>query len=126
MTDDQKAVRDVIDAWLIASKAGDLDSILSLMTDDALFFTRNGLMTRQDFAASFRGMAGKVEIDGTPDVQEVTVEGDLAVCWNKLEIRIKPPGASEMLHAGNVLTVFRRGEDGRWRLWRDANLLAPA
>jgi uncharacterized protein (TIGR02246 family) len=119
------AIREVIDCWLAASKAGDLDTLLGLMTDDVVFLTRNGVMRRDDFVESFRAMAGKVEIAGRPDIQEIVVEGNIATCWNKLEVKIKPSGGNEMVHAGDVLTVFRRGEDGRWRLWRDANLLAP-
>jgi len=29
-----------------------------------------------------------------------------------------------MRRAGYTLTVFRRQPDGRWLLWRDANLMA--
>jgi len=118
------AVRSVIEEWLAASKAGDLNMLLTLMTDDVLFLTRNGVMRRDDFIAAFSAMAGNVLIEGRPDVQEITVEGNLAVCWNKLEVRIKPSADKEIVHAGDVLTVFQRGGDGRWRLWRDANLLA--
>jgi uncharacterized protein (TIGR02246 family) len=128
MTDtsvENQKVRSVIDKWLAASKSGDLETILTLMTDDAIFLTRNGVMRREDFVASFKAMAGNVEIDGRPDIQEITMEGDLAVCWNKLEVRIKPSTGNEIAHAGNILTVFRRSPDGQWRLWRDANLLAP-
>lgn len=117
------AIRAVIDLWLAASRDGDLDVLLGLMTEDVVFLTRNGMMRRDDFVAAFRAMAGKVDIDGRPDIQEISIEGDVAICWNKLEVRIKPSGDNEMVHAGDVLTVFRRGEDGRWRLWRDANLL---
>lgn len=122
----EQKIRAVVDAWLDASRAGDLDTLLTLMTEDVVFLTRNGVMRREDFVASFRSMAGKVAIDGTPDIQEITVKGDIAVCWNKLEIKIKPGNGDQMTHAGDVLTVFRRGSDGKWKLWRDANLLAPA
>lgn len=128
MTDtsaEQQKVRSVIDKWLAASKAGDLETILTLMTEDAVFLTRNGVMRREDFIASFQAMAGNVEIDGRPDIQEITIQGDLAVCWNKLEVRIKPSGGNELTRAGDVLTVFHCSPDGQWRLWRDANLLAP-
>lgn len=125
MIREEVEIRNAVDTWLAASKAGDLETILTLMTEDVVFLTRNGVMRREDFIASFRSMAGKVKIDGRPDIQEITVMGDVAVCWNKLEVRIKPLDGNEMKHAGDILSVFRRGLDGRWRLWRDANLLAP-
>ena len=53
--------------------------------------------------------------------------GDLAVCWNLLEVSFTPvEGGQVRKHAGNVLTALRRESDGKWRIWRDANLLTPA
>ena len=103
---------------------GDMATMLEGMTDDVVFLTRNGVMKRDDFVASFQAMAGNVDINGLPDIQEISVMGDVAVCWNKLRVEIKPHGGTRKVHAGDVLTVFRRGANGRWRLWRDANLLA--
>jgi len=37
MNSDEKEIRDVIDRWHRATPAGDLDTILTLMADDALF-----------------------------------------------------------------------------------------
>jgi ketosteroid isomerase-like protein len=60
------------------------------------------------------------------NVQEITVSGDLAVCWNLLEVSFLPIESGETRKdAGNVLTALRRGSDGQWRIWRDANLLIP-
>jgi ketosteroid isomerase-like protein len=59
------------------------------------------------------------------DVQEITVTGDLAITWNKLAIQITPLAGGEPIHrSGNTLTVLRRGSDGQWRIWRDANMLS--
>ena len=116
-------IRELIDTWLEASKAGDLETVRALMTDDVVFLTRDGVMERDDFVASFQAMAGNVDLNGLPDIREISVMGDVAVCWNKLRVEIKPHRGTPKVHAGDVLTVFRRGEDGRWRLWRDANLL---
>jgi ketosteroid isomerase-like protein len=42
-------------------------------------------------------------------------------------VQITPQeGGATVRRAGNTLTVFRRGDDGKWRIWRDANMLAPA
>jgi len=39
MTDDETAIRELVDAWMDASKSGDLATVLGLMTDDAIFMT---------------------------------------------------------------------------------------
>jgi uncharacterized protein (TIGR02246 family) len=125
---DEEQIRAVIDQWSAATRKGDLAAILDLMTEDVVFLTQgNPPMHREDFAAAFKGMVGAVEIDGRSEVQEITVSGDIAVCWNLLDVRVTPlAGGDTMKKACNTLTAFRRGADGRWRIWRDANLLAPA
>ena len=37
MTDDERAIRDLVAAWMKASQAGDTAKVLSLMADDAIF-----------------------------------------------------------------------------------------
>jgi uncharacterized protein (TIGR02246 family) len=98
------------------------------MTEDVVFLMPgNPPMHRGDFEAGSKSITGKMRIEGYPEIQEITVAGDIAICWNKLEITITPihEGASTK-RSGNTLSVFRRGENGPWRIWRDANMLAPS
>jgi len=124
-TDDQQ-IRALIDAWGEASDAGDLAAQLNLMTEDVAFLTPgHPPMRRDEFAAAFRAMIESVTLECRSNVQEITVSGDLAVCWNLLEVSFTPiEGGETRKHAGNTLTALRRGADGQWRIWRDANLLA--
>lgn len=125
---DEQQISALIDGWSEATRAGDLAAILNLMTEDVVFLTAgNSPMHREDFIAAFKSMADSVEIDGSSNVQEITVTGDLAVCWNLIEVKVTPlAGGSTIKRAGNTLTALRRGNDGQWRIWRDANMLAPA
>ena len=126
-TDEQK-IREVIDKWAAATVAGDLTAILPLITEDVVFLTAGNVpMRREEFIERFKSMAGAVEVDARSNVQELTVTDDIAVCWNLIEVKVTPlAGGSTMKRAGNTLTVFRRGDDGHWRVWRDANMLSPA
>jgi ketosteroid isomerase-like protein len=36
MSDDERAIRDLVDTWMSATKAGDLRTVLSLMADDVI------------------------------------------------------------------------------------------
>jgi uncharacterized protein (TIGR02246 family) len=127
LTDEQQ-IRDLIDRWCEASAAGDLTAQYNLMTPDVVFLTPGRApMRREEFAVNFRAMVDIVTLHCHSNVQEITINGDLAVCWNLLEVSFTPiEGGETRKHAGNVLTVFRRGDDGQWRIWRDANLLTPA
>jgi uncharacterized protein (TIGR02246 family) len=125
---DEQQIRALIDAWCEASAAGDITAQLHLMTPDVIFLTSaRAPMRRDEFIAGFRAMMELVRLECRSRVQEITVSGDLAVCWNLLEVSLTPiEGGQVRKHAGNVLTAFRRGTDGQWRIWRDANLLIPA
>src|SRR5258708_2976029 len=115
-------------AWCSASPAGALTAQPHPMTPDVVFLPPGRApMRRDEFATAFRAMTEIATIKCRSRPQEITVSGDLAVCWNLLEVSITPiEGGQVRKHAGNVLTALRRGTDGQWRIWRDANLLTPA
>jgi uncharacterized protein (TIGR02246 family) len=123
---DKQQIRALIDAWGEASAAGDLTAQLNLMTRDVIFLTPgNPPMHRDQFAVGFKAMIAEARLACRSNIQEITVNGDLAVCWNLLEVDFTPiQGGETVKHAGHTLTALRRGSDGQWRIWRDANLLA--
>jgi uncharacterized protein (TIGR02246 family) len=122
---EEQKIRDVIADWARASEAGDLDTLLGMMTEDVAFLTAgNPPMSRADFASGFSNIVKNFRFTANPDIQEITVEGNLAVSWNRLAVEITPlAGGTAVARNGDVLTVFRRGTDGTWRIWRDANLM---
>ncbi len=123
MTDDERDIRNVVETWLAASKAGDLPTVLSLMTDDVLFLTPGQApFGKEAFAAMSNGMKD-VQVDGTSDIQEVQVFGDIAYLRNALRIVITMPDGKVVRRSGQTLTILRKEADGKWRLVRDANLV---
>ncbi len=78
MTDDERAILDLVARWMEASKAGDLDTVLSLMADDVIFMVPGREpFGKEEFAAVSRGMT-EVRIEGASDIQEIAVLGDWA------------------------------------------------
>lgn len=123
MTEDERAIRNVVDTWLAASRAGDLPAVLNLMTDDVLFLTPGQApFGKEAFAAMSNGMKD-VKVDGTSDIQEVQVFGDIAYLRNALRIVITMPDGKVVRRSGQTLTILRKEADGMWRLVRDANLV---
>jgi uncharacterized protein (TIGR02246 family) len=124
MSDDERAIRDLVATWMAASKAGDQDTVLGLMTDDVVFMVPGREpFGKEAFAAASQGMQG-MRIEGTSDIVELQVLGDWAYLRNRLNVTITPPGGSPTTRSGYTLTILRKEADGRWRLARDANLLA--
>ena len=130
MNDEQEKqkIREVIDDWIKASAAGDLERVLPLM-DEVVVFLRPGMavMTgRESYAAASRAMAGNVRFEGRPNIKEIQIAGDYAYVWNCLLVTVTPqPNGTPRNMAGNILSVFRKEPDGSWVLFRDANMLTP-
>jgi uncharacterized protein (TIGR02246 family) len=128
MNDDEREVRDLVAKWHAASRAGDVDMVLSLMTDDVVFLIPGRAPMRKDeFAAASRSPPGqpRPKIDSSMQIQEVRVAGDWAFMWTELSVVVTlPDGSAPVERAGHTLTVLTK-ENGRWRLARDANLLVP-
>jgi len=116
--DDERAIRDLIDQWMVATKAGDLDAVLSLMTDDVVFLRASQpSMDRKAFEESFRGFAGKVKFEAKQEIKDIRTARDQAYCWSNMTLTMDGKTRS-----GAILSVFRKIE-GKWRLSRDANFV---
>jgi uncharacterized protein (TIGR02246 family) len=124
ITSDEQAIRDLIETWLAASKRGDLDTVLGLMTDDVIFMVPGRPpFGKEAFAEASRGM-GKLQIEGKGNIEELRVLGDWAYLRNHLDMAITPKDGGTPVHrSGYTLTILRKEPDGVWRLARDANLL---
>jgi uncharacterized protein (TIGR02246 family) len=124
---DEQAIRDVMDRWMRESQAGNSVALADLMSEDVVFLVagRPPLRGRAEFLAGFEQVMQHVSINGSSEVQEIQVSGDLAYCWNRLSVQATPrSGGPERRRSGYTLSIFRKFDDGAWRLIRDANLLA--
>jgi uncharacterized protein (TIGR02246 family) len=125
MSDDERAIRDVVATWMAATKTGDLQTVLGLMTDDVVFMVPGSEpFGKQEFAAAASGTQG-ARVEGTSDIRELQVLGEWGYLRNHLQVDVTPPGGSTIRRAGYTLTILRKGSDGKWRVARDANLLTP-
>ena len=124
--DDEQEIRQLISTWMTATKAGDIDKVLSLMSDDVVFLVPGQpVMGKAKFEAAARAQsAGNApQFDGTSEIQEIKVLGDWAFLWTKLTVAATPPGGGPTIkRAGHTLTILKK-QNGQWVLARDANLL---
>jgi len=125
MDSDEQAIRDLIARWFDATKAGDVDTVLGLMTDDVVFMVPGQEpFGKEAFAAASHGMQG-AEFGGTSEIVELKVLGDWAWMRTRLRVAITPPGGKPMVRRGYTLSILQRNSSGHWAIARDANLLAP-
>jgi uncharacterized protein (TIGR02246 family) len=125
MSPDERAIRDLVDTWMAASRAGDTPTVLGLMTEDVVFMVPGREpFGKEAFAAMSRGMQG-VRMEGTSDIREIEMLGDWAYLRNYITVTLTPPDGAAVRRAGYTLTILRK-QNGKWLLARDANLVMAA
>ena len=128
MQSDENQIRQLVATWHSATKAGDVDTVLNLMLDDAVFLVpERPPMRKAEFAAALRPQPGKPvpKFDSTSVIKEIQVAGDWAFMWTELSVVVTLPDSGQpMARAGHTLTVLKKVND-KWFLARDANLLGP-
>ena len=128
MQSDEEEIRQMVSTWMAASKAGDVETVLSLMADDVVFLVPGQpVMRKAEFAVAARAQSGKgaPQFDCRSEIQEIRVLGEWAFMWTKLTVVVTPPGgARSMTRAGHTLSILKK-QSGKWVLARDANMLAP-
>ena len=123
---DEREIRNLVDTWMTATKAGDTKTVLGLMTDDVVFLVAG----QEPFGKSAFAEASKaqsavpIEFDGESQILEVKVLGDWAYALTRLRVTATQLGKKSVARSGHTLTVLRK-DAGKWRIARDANLLVP-
>ena len=125
MTDDEKEIRSLIDTWLAATKAGDTETVLGLMTEDVVFLVPGQTpFGKEEFRkASESQKSSSMRFEGSSDILELKILGDWAYMVTKLSVTASQPDQTPVTRSGHTLTILRK-EDGKWMLARDANLLS--
>lgn len=126
MNPDEQAIRNLIAEWHRATAAGDVDTILGLMSEDVVFLVsgKPPMKGRDAFEKGLRELLKSHRVESKGEVQECEVSGDLAYCWTLLTVRITPlAGGEPGERSGSALSIFRKQSNGSWQLVRDANLL---
>jgi uncharacterized protein (TIGR02246 family) len=67
---------------------------------------------------------GDTQMEGSSEIMELKVLGNWAYIRNRIDISLIPPGGDRVRTSGYTLTLLRKEADGRWRVARDANLVA--
>jgi uncharacterized protein (TIGR02246 family) len=93
---DEQQIRALMQTWMDATKSGDIQTVLDLMTDDAVFmvvgqepFGKNAFKKAAEAAASG---AGSVRFESESNIEELKVLGDWAYARTRLKVTVVPSG----------------------------------
>jgi uncharacterized protein (TIGR02246 family) len=127
MKNDEQEIRRLVATWMAATKSGDVEVMLNLMAEDAVFLLpcQSPMIGKSAFAAAVKAQAdqGSPGLDGKSDIQEIQVLGEWAFMWTRVSAAGIPSGTSSGRRAGQTLSILRK-QNGNWLLASDANMLA--
>lgn len=128
MQSDEQEIRQLVATWMAATKAGDIETVLSLMAEDVVFLLpgQAPMIGKSAFAAAAQAQSDQEppQFDGISEIQEIKVLGEWAFMWAKLSVVVTLPGGSpSMMRAGQTLSILKK-QNGKWVLARDANMLS--
>jgi uncharacterized protein (TIGR02246 family) len=119
MTSDELIDRLFFD-WMEAGKRGDVAAVVSLITEDAEFWTHGApaVKGRQAVAAMMEGFFAGFHFEQSFETLErIVVDGWAFVRGLELN-RVTPKGGETVEIRQRAFMVLRRDEDGRWRFSR--------
>ncbi len=127
MTPDAQTISDLHDTWIAAVNSGDLPRLLTLLADDAVFFSPGQAPFGRDFfSATFSAAHQKLRIECLSTLEEIVVAGPVAYTRSRDTLTVTPHAGGAATHlAGHRLTIYRQQPDARWLLARDAHTLTP-
>jgi uncharacterized protein (TIGR02246 family) len=129
MSADEQAIRHLIERWISATREGDVDAVLQLMSPDVVFLMpgQPPMQGRDAFAKSLRMVLAENVIVSHSEIDEIAVSGDMAYCRTRLSVTVTSQhGKLPLQRSGHTLSILRKGGDGKWLLTRDANMLASS
>src|SRR5215208_2601471 len=110
MNPDEQAIRELIALWHRSTAAGDVDTVLGLMSKDVVFLVAGQppMRGRAAFERGLRGLLAHHRVESTQQVREVQVDGDLAYSWTELSMRLVPHagGDGPAAHSGSALSIL--------------------
>ena len=120
---DESSIRKLVERWMEASNRGDIEGVLELMSEDAVFLVPgHEPFGKKEFEAISRAMSD-AEVEGRAEIRELMLLGDWAWIRNYLEVTVRPRGGEPVHRSGYTLSILKKGSDGQWRLERDSNLV---
>ena len=130
---DIQAIRNITEKWQVAINAGDLDTLMSFYSEDAIKIPPNEPAVRGKDAirSGYQKLFEKNIRQENHVVADIKISGDLAVTnttWTLPGITEKAKGSSKP--TGNWIRIFGKQPDGSWKIiymiWSDESLIYPS
>ena len=121
---DLRAIERLHQKDMQASRAGDFETLRSIMTDEAVILPPGGEAVRgkEELDASFARMRDAMDrievIEYVLDFSEVKILGDYAFEWGEIRGSMRQTGDEPQRSTYNVMRILQRQPDGEWKVHR--------
>jgi len=125
---DEERIRELAEVWAEAVRAGDVETLLDLVTEDVVFLPPTGdpIRGRPRVGDLYRQAFAQRRLEPSVVVEEVRIFGDHAMSWGTDALTSTPKGGGAPIErSGRSMSVHRRGDDGRWRVSHGINNMVP-
>ena len=119
-------IRTLQAAWIDALKAGDIDRLMSMVTDDVVVAHPGGMTTRgkAELAEDFHRFFRNYRMEQGATSEETIVAGEWAFDRASVSTQIVPVAGGQASRVNSeVIVILRRGADGLWKIARTMGVL---
>ena len=124
---DEGGVRAAMQAWLAAYNAGDIEALIALYDED-IFYANNGSTAIRDITGIQKGFGPALTSHNTNvDFREeqLIVGGEHGYIIGLYQITGTEPENKNLEVYGRVMLVFRKDDEGAWKLIVDFDNTTP-
>ena len=128
LTSDRESIDQLMKAWSKAVETADLETLVSLVTEDCEFWTNGAppLIGREALASAFGPFLKRYEMRQELACQELVISGNLAFLRGTEINHLTPTGGGEpIVRRQRAFSVLRRSPDGEWLFARGMTNLPP-
>ena len=114
--------------WAEYYRAGDLDGLMTLYTDDVVVALHGqpALYGKDAVREYFSTRIGKAETTFELDYEVVEVHGDIAYIISKYWLHaVNREDGGVYKDAGRSMLVYKKGDDGKWKIAADLDQATP-
>lgn len=125
---DREAIYATMAAWAAAVLRADVETLASLVTEDAVFWTHGAapLQGRQDLIKAFEPFLASYEMQQDYACQELVLGGDWAFMRGMEVNRLTPRDGSEsVVRRQRAFSILHREPSGKWLFARGMTNLPP-
>lgn len=127
-SEEGEAIRSEGLRWAEYYQAGDLDALMTLYVDDVVVALHGqpALFGRDAVRDYFAPRLGKAETTFELDYEVVEVHGNLAYIISKYWLHAVSIESGDLYRdAGRSMLIYKKGDDGRWRIAADLDQATP-